>query len=139
MANIAWEQDSNYSDHRYGVEKILWFSNIDVTAQAGVQARITLTEDIVITEAGSYITTQVSANSSTTLLIRESASETNIVTISHPTSTNRIIAVGDAFRSTSISSEKTAVNGSVLTVETAVSATDAGIVTVYVKYRSVFN
>ena len=52
MATVAWEPDSNYSDARHGVEKILTFPSLTLSSANAIKFSMVLTEDIVLTEIG---------------------------------------------------------------------------------------
>lgn len=137
---MAWQKDVNYSDSRHGVQKIITFPSVDVTA-TGVKGQITFNEDVRIQEVGSWVTTLISTTAPATVSIGASSASvaTVLAIVSNPTTTDFEVVVGTEINQTTILNATALVSGSTLTVTTATAADDAGVITVYVKYLAEFN
>ena len=135
MASVAWERDSNYSDHRYGVEKILTFPSVNMVAANAIKFSMVLTEDIVLTEIGGFVTTIISSAADTTITVNASgAADTVLATLNLLT----LHTAGILARETTITNATAGVTGQVLLIKIAASA-QSGVITPYIKYRSEFN
>lgn len=135
MANLPWEQDSNYSDHRYGVEKILNFPSVNVVAAIAIVHSIVLTEDILLTEIGGFVTTTFSSVANATVTVTASGSADTVLATLNLLTAHTAATVA---RQTTITNATAGVTGRTLLIKIAASAT-AGVVTPYIKYRSEFN
>ena len=120
-----------YSNSKYGVEKMITFPLLTLTSDE--DRLLVLTEDIVVTEIGGFVTTVVSGIAGATMTVAASgASSTTIATVSAPTGG----AAGDTVRQTTMTDADAGVSGSVLVLSVSLSNAGTGIMTPYIKYRS---
>ena len=118
-----------YSDSRYGVEKILTFPSI-TPSSTGIKARIVLTEDIVISELGAFITTALTSGLGM-ITLQESAGVVGLATL---TLTG---AISTTLRQTTILNSTAANSGETIVINVSTAA-DSGVIVPYIKYKANF-
>ena len=120
-----------YSDAQYGVEKILIFPSKNLTA--ATIGSITLTENIIVTEFGAFVTTALTGATTGGIQLRESAGVVSIAELVMTIPTD----VGNTLRQTTMLNSSAADSGEVLLV-TVITAGLTGVVVPYVKYKRRF-
>jgi len=132
---MAWQNDVSYSDPRYGVEKILVFPDIDVSAVAGIKGKMVLTEDIRVTEAGAWVTTIVGSGVAI-FTVSQSDAAVTVATVTCATQADGSSVAGATTAQTTITNATALVSGTSIIVTTTQTVDAGGVVTAYVKYRA---
>jgi len=122
-----------YADSRYGIEKILTFPSVTLSAAAATGGALYFTEDITIIEFGLMISTAITATGTAASLdLRKGASI--LATLTSATGTT---ALGSTLRTTTGISSTSISNADTLLVATVLTGS-AGAGIPYIKYRERF-
>ena len=119
---------TGYSDSRYGVQKVLTFPSVTLSAASATLCQFLVPENIELVEFGLMVTTKISSLSAPTLIIAEGA--TVLGTLSCPTET----AASSLIRTTSLTTTNFN-SGDTLVLRHATTATNSGVGTPYLKYK----